>query len=279
MSIFAGEILIKMASIASWIYDKPLRGRYTFTHDEVVRAFPDMSAGSIARALTREVSKGKVMSPLRGFYVIVPDEYMLRGAVPQPFYLDDMMRHAGRKYYVALMSAASYHGASHQVPLRFSVMIEPPSMRDKKGEKYLTHYFCKSSIPDAYVERRQTRTGYINVSCPELTAVDLITYQAKSGSITRAATVLAELAEKTDFSRLTPEFVEQVPVSSMQRLGYILDEVLDETVAAEQVMGLLKDSGVVLQYVPLKAGKESTGCERNAKWKIIVNETIEIDEL
>ena len=138
-----------MASIASWIYDKPLRGNYTFTHDEVAQAFPDMSAGSIARALTREVSKGRIMSPLRGFYVIVPDEYVLRGAVPQSFYLDDMMHHLGRKYYVALLSAASYHGASHQVPLRFSVMIEPPAMRDKKGEKYLTHYFCKSHIPEA----------------------------------------------------------------------------------------------------------------------------------
>jgi len=56
-----------MASIASWIYDKPLRGNYTFTHDEVAKAFSGMSAGSIARALTREVSKGRVMSPLRGF--------------------------------------------------------------------------------------------------------------------------------------------------------------------------------------------------------------------
>ena len=127
-----------MASIASWIYDKPLRGNYTFTHDEVAQAFPDTSSGSIARALTREVSKGRIMSPLRSFYVIIPDEYVLRGAVPQSFYLDDMMHHLGRKYYVALLSAASYHGASHQVPLRFSGMIESPAMRDKKGEKYLT---------------------------------------------------------------------------------------------------------------------------------------------
>lgn len=268
-----------MASIASWIYDKPLRGNYTFTHNEVAQEFSDMSAGSIARALTREVSKGRIMSPLRGFYVIVPDEYVLRGAVPQPFYLDDMMQKLRRKYYVALLSAASYHGASHQVPLRFSVMIEPPAMRDKKGEKYLTHYFSKSHIPEAYVERRQTRTGYINLSCPELTAVDLLTYQAKTGSVSRAATVLAELVEKMDFGRLGADFVKEVPVTSLQRLGYILDEVLDENEAAESVYGLLKGSGHVFQYVPLKTGKSSDGSQRNTKWKIIVNETIEIDEL
>lgn len=268
-----------MASIASWINDKSLRGNYTFTHDEVMQEFLDMSAGSIARALTREVSKGRIMSPLRGFYVIVPDEYVLRGAVPQSFYLDDMMRHLGRKYYVALSSAASYHGVSHQVPLRFSVMIEPPAMRDKKGEKYLTHYFCKSHIPEAYVERRQTRIGYINVSCPELTAVDLLTYQAKIGSFSRAAIVLAELADKLDFRRLSTDFVKEVPVTSLQRLGYILDEVLEEDETAESAYSLLKYSGFVLQYVPLKTGKRSDGCERNAKWRIIVNETIGIGEL
>lgn len=268
-----------MASIASWIYDKPLRGNYTFTHDEVAKAFSGMSAGSIARALTREVSKGRVMSPLRGFYVIVPDEYVLRGAVPQSFYLDDMMHQLGRKYYVAMLSAASYHGASHQVPLRFSVMIEPPAMRDKKGKKYFTHFFCKSHIPEIYVERRQTRMGYINVSCPELTAVDLLTYQAKTGSVSRAATVLAELVEKLDFGSLGADFVKEVPVTSLQRLGYILDEELEEGEAAESVYGLLKCSSHVIQYVPLKAGKSSEGCERNAKWRVIVNETIEIDEL
>ena len=267
-----------MASIAGWIYDKPLRGNYTFTHEDVVSAFPDKSAGSIARALTREVSKGRVMSPMRGFYVIVPDEYVLRGAVPQPFYVDDMMRYLGRKYYIALLSAASYHGASHQVPLRFSVMTEPPALREQKSDKFLTHFFCKNHIPEAYVERRQTRTGYVNVSCPELTAVDLITYQAKSGGVTRAATVLAELVEKTDFGRLSSDFVKEVPVSSLQRLGYIMDDVLEEKTAAEDLYDLLKRSGVRLQTVVLKPGKEAGGAEKNVRWKILVNETIEIDE-
>ena len=268
-----------MTSIASWIGEKPPRGRYTFTRDEVVAAFPDMSAGTIARALTREVSKGRIMSPLRGFYVIVPDEYVLCGTVPQPFYLDDLMQYLGRKYYVALLSAASYHGASHQVPLSFSVMIEPPSMRNKKGDKYQTLFFCKGNISEKYLERRQTRNGYLNVSGPELTAVDLITYQAKTGSVTRAATVLAELVVKLDFERLESDFLEQVPVSSLQRLGYILEEVLEEQEAADALYGLLKRAGVHLQRAALKAGKPADGAEMNSRWKVLVNEQIEIDEL
>ena len=269
----------RTSSIAIWVGEKPPRGKYTFTHDDVVKAFPDMTPGAIARALTREVSKGRIMSPLRGFYVIVPDEYVLRGTVPQPFYLDDMMRNLGRNYYVALLSAASYHGASHQMPMSFSVMIEPPSMRNKRGEKYHTLFFCKNRIPSEYVERRQTKTGFLNISSPELTAVDLITFQQRCGSITRAATVLAELVEKMDFAKLDQGFLSVVPVSSLQRLGYILEVVLEEQEAADAVYGLLEKVTVKLQPVALKNGKKTDGCERNNRWKVIINETIEIDEL
>jgi len=49
------------------------------------------------------------------------------------------------------------------------------------------------------------------------------------------------------------DFVKEVPVTSLQRLGYILDEVLEEGEKAEVVHGLLKCAGFGLQYVPLKA--------------------------
>ena len=268
-----------MDSIADWIDAKPPRGKYTFTREEVVTAFPRMKPEVISTTLSREVKKGRIMIPQQGFYVIIPDEFALRGFAPQPFYLDDMMRHLGRRYYVALLSAGSYHGAAHQAPMTFCVMLEPPTMRGKKTQKYATRYFYRSAIPMEYVEQRQTRTGKINVSCPELTAIDLVTYQERSGSITRAATVLAELVEKTDFGRLGPEFVKVAPVACFQRLGYILEEVLEEQEAADAVYDLLKRAGVRLQKAALKAGKDTAGAEMNERWKIVVNEQIEIDEL
>lgn len=267
------------ASIADWIAAKPKRGRYTFSREEVAAAFPEMSAEVLSATLSREVRKGRIMIPVNGFYVIIPDEYALRGFAPQPFYLDDMMRHLERNYYVALLSAGSYHGAAHQAPMMFCVMLESPTMRGKKTDKYATKYFYRSAIPMEYVERRQTRTGYINVSCPELTAVDLVAYQESAGSITRAATVLAELVEKTDFGRLRPEFLKVAPVACFQRLGYILDDVLEDTEDADAVYGLLKRADVRLQKAALKTGKSLEGCEMNGRWKIVVNEKIEIDEL
>ena len=267
------------SSIADWIMAKPPRGKYTFSREEVVAAFPDMKAEAIAMALTREVKKGRLMIPIQGFYVIIPDEYALRGFAPQPFYLDEMMKHLGRNYYVALLGAGSYHGAAHQSPMTFSVMLEPPTMRGKKTSKYATQYFYRSSIPMRYVEQRQTRTGYINVSGPELTAIDLITYQEKSGSITRAATVLAELAPKLNFRKAGKEFLKVAPVTSFQRLGYILEEVLEDEKAADALYTLLKESGARLQPIPLKPGLPCQNCELNTRWKVRINETIEIDEL
>lgn len=271
--------MIGVQSIADWISAKPKRGKYTFSREEVMAAFPEMKPGVISTSLSREVRKGRIMIPIQGFYVIIPDEYALRGFAPQPFYIDDMMRHLGRNYYVALLSAGGYLGASHQAPMTFCVMLEPPTMRGKKTDKYATRYFYRSAIPMEYVERRQTRTGYINVSGPELTAVDLVAYQENAGSITRATSVLAELVEKADFGRLGTEFIKVAPVACFQRLGYIFDEVLEVKETADTVYQLLKQADVRMQPAALKPGKRIENCGINGRWKIIVNETIEIDEL
>ena len=70
-----------MRNISEWIKDRPRHGWFTFTHDNVVEAFPEMTPRAMSRALTREVKKERIMSPLRGFYVIITDEYALRGLI------------------------------------------------------------------------------------------------------------------------------------------------------------------------------------------------------
>ena len=202
----------KRKSISVWIEEKTWCGQFTFSHDDLITAFPEMSAGAIARALTREVANGRIVSPVRGFYVVVPEEYRLRGTVHQSFYIDNLMRHLGRTYYVSLLSAAEIHGAAHQAPMTYYVIIEPPAMRAKKTDRYETHFVCKSHIPTAFVEQRQTRTGYINVSCPELTAVDLISYQDRVGGITRASTIfLSAVCRDWDISWMLSLIIKGSP--------------------------------------------------------------------
>lgn len=266
-------------SIADWIEGLAPSGRYTFSKEDVRKAFPTMSAPTIDTALHRAVAKGRVFSPFRGFYVVVPEEYRLWKAVPQEVYLDRMMQYLQRKYYVSLLSAAERHGASHQAPMGFQVMVEPPVLRDKEREGYTIRYAERREIPMSYVERLEVPAGWLNISDPELTAVDLIAYQEHIGGLTRAATVLEELSLKLDFSKLDADFLKVASAPVFQRLGYLLDRVLEEEAIANGLFSLMRTGGLKMKAVPLKLGAPADDAEVDKKWKVAVNQDIEIDDL
>ena len=231
-----------------------------------------MTPHAIDNAVARAVSKKRVFSPCRGFYVVVPEEYRLWKAVPQEVYLDRMMQYLGRSYYVSLLSAAERHGAAHQAPMGFQVMVEPPVLRDKERDGYVIRYAERRQIPMDYVERMEVPTGW-------LTAVDLIAYQDHVGGLTRAATVLEELSLKLDFSHLDATFLQVAPTPVFQRLGYLLDRVLEEESLADDLLGLMKSGGLKMKAVPLRLGASTEDALVDKKWKVLVNQEIEIDEL
>ena len=266
-------------SVADWIEKQAPSGRYTFSKEDVRKEFSDMTPHAIDIAVQRSATKGRIFSPCRGFYVVVPEEYRLWKAVPQEVYLDRMMQFLDRSYYVSLLSAAERHGAAHQAPMGFQVMVEPPVLRDKERDGYAIRYAERRQIPMDYVERKEVPTGWLNVSSPELTAVDLIAYQDHVGGLTRAATVLEELALKLDFSRLDAAFLQVAPAPVFQRLGYLLDRVLEEECLAEDLLGLLKSGGLKTKAAPLRLGASAEGAQVDKKWKVLVNQEIEIDEL
>lgn len=269
----------KTHSISDWIHRLPALGEYCFSKAQVIGDFPEIRPETLARALTREVRKQTVFSPHQGFYVIIPDEYKARGVVPQGFYMDRLMEYLGREYYVALLNAADMHGAAHQAPMSYSVMTELPPLRDKRTDRYVTRFLGRASIPSDYVERRTVRTGYLNVSSPELTAVDLVAFQHAVGGVVRVAAVLAELSGKLHFENLDAAFLDVAPLASFQRLGYILDAVLEEKSVADGLMRLVRRKRELTQFVPLKHNRPSAGCPTDRRWKVIINQRIETDDL
>ena len=106
-------------------------------------------------ALHRLVAKSRIISPWRNFYVIMPVEYLLKGIIPPVFYMDQLMSYLGKKYYVSLLNAASFYGASHQRVQTFSVMVEQPSLRNtsKNGTPIL--FFSKKRDPDGIYKETQ----------------------------------------------------------------------------------------------------------------------------
>ena len=131
----------------------------------------------------------------------------------------------------------------------------------------------------AYVQRIDVPAGWLNISGPELTAVDLVAYQEHVGGLTRATTVLEELSLKLDFSKLDADFLKVASAPVFQRLGYLLDCVLGEEDIADGLLALMKAEGMKMKAVPLRLGTSIDNAEVDKKWKVMVNQEIEIDDL
>ncbi len=95
------------------------------------------------------------------------------------------------------------------------------------------------------------------------------------------STVLNELAEVMDFQNIGSDFLSYFNSAVIQRLGYILEEVLEYKELADTLYQKVNDAGIKFRKYPLQVmgkGVSLTGYDTNEKWKIIINEEIEIDE-
>jgi predicted transcriptional regulator of viral defense system len=169
------------------------RGRYAASLADI-RALTGLSNAAIVNGFQRLRRQQRMFSPTRGLYVVVPPEYRSWGVVPADWFIDDMMRHLGHRYYVALLSAAAFHGAAHQAPQVFQVMADARVLDRTLGRVRL-RFFNSAHTADTPTEMRVVHTGSIRVSTREATVVDLIRLPHVSGGIDNVATILAEIGE------------------------------------------------------------------------------------
>ena len=267
--------------IRDWILELPKRGRITFSTDDIYRRYPLLNKSAVTSALRRLVENGKIQSVWHGFYVVVPVEYALKGIVPPVVYIDQLMNYLQKDYYIGLLNAASFYGAAHQQPQEFSVITNGKNLRDKLKNGVKINFVSKKEIPCNFVMQNTTRTGFVSISSPELTALDLFMYQKEIGGLSRAGTVLNELVEEMDFNKILPDLLQLFPVPVIQRFGYLLDEVLENGDMAKILLEKTKQAGIKFRKTLLKSeihANEQSCFEENEVWKIIINEKIEIDE-
>jgi predicted transcriptional regulator of viral defense system len=261
--------------IKDWINDRQKRGRITFSFQEVKDCFPEIMERGVKSALNRLVKKSEIVPVLKGFYAVIPIGYALRGMVLPELYIDDLMKYLNRRYYISLLNAAVFFGAAHQQPQIFSVTTSYPPLREtiKKGS-HIIFIITRKTIPQMWLKPFRTEYGDIQVSKPELTAADLITFQKEIGGLNRACTVLYELAESINFEQLDKDFFDYVPTATIQRLGYLLENELEQPNLAEILFVKSQEFNCKFQKIPLKYSIPAKDCETNAKWKIVINETI-----
>ena len=263
--------------ISNWIEDCQSKGKLSFSLNEVKEAFKSDTDITVKFGLNRLVQKQKIVSVFKGYYVIVPPQYLSKGILPPAMFIDGLMKHLGRKYYIGLLNAAAFHGASHQQPQEFFVITEYPVLRTTKKKGIKINYTSTRQLPpETLTEKRKTETGYITISNPFLTAIDLIKYERKIGGLNRAATVINELLETITRKDVTADLISYSSATSLQRLGYLCDKVLNKKEIAERILYLCMKQGMKFYTVGLKAsGKKDGSIEQ--KWKLIINTEIEID--
>lgn len=266
-------------SIKDWINQLQQNGKLYFSVEQVTEAFPGLQSTGIRSALSRLSSKNNIVSVWKGFYVIVPVSYTSKGILPPVMYIDHLMKHIQRPYYVGLLNAAAFYGAALQQPQTFSVVIQHPTLRDNKKKNICLQFVARRNFPtDDLLEMRKTQTGYVRISSALLTAADIIQYEKEIGGLNRACTVLNDLTESLDFSKMPGSFFNFVSTATIQRLGYLLENVLESIELANQLYEKAIQANCNFQPVLLKNGKTVDQKKKDKKWKIIINTDIEIDE-
>lgn len=266
-------------TIPEWIDRREMVGLMTFSYENVTESFPSLSAQVVSNELYKQGRKKRILSVHKGFYTVVPLQFRDRGIVPPYNYISQLMAHLRRPYYISLLSAGVLHGAAHQRPQRLSVMTELPRITVSKNGNSQLFLNYRKSIPQDLLCQTNSDTGTIYYSNAELTAVDLVQYSQFIGGLSMAATVMAELVEKTDFSRNADTLIKATTMPTLQRLGFILDTILDEHSAADQLLALLEPHFSELKFRPLSTSQPTEGAERNKKWKIIENKNIDPDDI
>jgi predicted transcriptional regulator of viral defense system len=275
------NIVVVHNKIRNWVEDLPKRGKITFSKEEIDLHFPHLTNRNIQNTLNRLVVRKTIQSVWHGFWVVVPVEYGLNGVVDPIEYIAQLMNFLDKKYYIGLLSAAAFHGAAHQQPMELMLITDSNHLRKKVKNDIKISFTAKKEIPQPYVQQITARSGYIPISTPELTAIDLLLYIKNVGGMNRVATVLYELAEVIDFEKISLDFFKNVNTANIQRLGYLLDK-LEFTSVATSLFNKTKEANLKFRNYPLCIKKQPMNLADfpvDKRWKIIINEEIETDEL
>ena len=270
---------MEIISLSEWIRYLEVNGINTFSFKKVRETFPKASEQNLFNTLYRLTLKKRVVSVYRGFYVIIPPQYAAKGIVAPAYYIDQLMNYLNKPYYICLLNAAALFGAAHQRSQRFSIMTVYPYANVSKAKNNILEWVYRKDIPEKFLQTRNSETGTVRFSNPELTSIDLIQHEKQVGGLSKAATVIEELAEQTDFSKTSNEMIDYTSVATIQRLGFILERILHQNIQADILYEQLRVYGKRLNYVPLSARSTHKTVEKDIRWKLYINTQIETDDV
>lgn len=85
--------------------------------------------------------------------------------MPPEYFINELMGYLSQPYYVGLLSAAQFHGAAHQQPQQFQVVINKPRLPLHCGQARVI-FVTKKDTSQVPVENFNTPYGIVQVSTP-----------------------------------------------------------------------------------------------------------------
>ena len=271
-----------MNSVQEFVDSQLVRGRGFFTKSAALGDL-GLSPDALKSAIARLSRKGNLVSPRRGFYLILRPEDRALGAPDPARWIDPLMKFLKVDYRISLLRAAAFHGASHQAAMVFQ-MIAPRQLPTIEIGRQRVEFlfqspqaFAKGNRPE-WLAQLKTDAGFAKVAGVELTLLDICRYFHRAGGINGAAQATHDLGKKAD-ARILAKAADVYENSAVRRLGYFLDRFghSKQANALRPFVGKAKSFKVLdpsaKPLVPELAATE----ERNADWKLVINVPVEID--
>jgi predicted transcriptional regulator of viral defense system len=233
--------------------------------------------------IERLIRKGSLVSPRRGFFLILRPEDRVLGAPDPSRWIDPLMKHLGLDYRISLLRAAAFHGSAHQAAMVFQVITPRQLPKIEIGRQRIefvyqvSRAFAESNRPE-WLAQLKTEAGFARIAGVELTLLDMCRYFHRAAGINGAAQAVHDLGKKANPGILAMA-AGAYENSSVRRLGYLLErfEYHRQSKAlqpfAEKAKSFKDLDPAVKPVVPeLRAGEE-----KDLKWKLVINVPVEID--
>lgn len=244
------------------------QGRYWATTDELA-GLTGQRGATLRASLARLIKQGRLFSPARGLYVVVPPEYRTWRVVPAEWFIDALMKHLGRSYYVGFLSAAALHGAAHQAPQTFRVVTDR-WLEDRDIERVQLRFTVPAHVREMPVEQRTVPTGTFTVATRETAVVDLAWRPALGAGISNVAAVIKEIGDLDGevLARIAPLRNR----TTARRIGWLIERLRPDVDTHWLRVVARPEEGRPALLVP---GREVGTLDRT--WGVRVNTKIESD--
>lgn len=245
------------------------QGKRTFTNDEA-QAILGISKHNVMAILGHLRRQQHIVTLTQGLYAVLPPSQRRHGLHSLPV-LDSLMRHRHSPYYIGLLSAADYFGATHYKPQVLQVIV-PKQLPLRRANTLGIRLYVAKHFSDIGITKIKHPSGYIAFSTPALTMLDLVQYASQCGGLNNVYLVIQTLAPQVQRKALAQAIAEYHYASAIQRLGFLLEQSMVDDKLIRVLRQWTKKHR--LSRIALSTQEPKRGPVHPA-WQVIVNTTLE----